>query len=69
MISLNNKGETVVSTTSTPLYYSFVESFQSIVCCGEYQDVLYCFKSNTKQGCSYCDFDPYSECECVSCQE
>lgn len=66
MISLNNKGETVVSTNS--FFYSYVDSYQYLVCCGEYQDVEYCFKSNTKAGCAFCETDTTSPCECEACE-
>jgi len=67
MFTTNSLGEKVIATN--PYFYSYVESFQSVVCCGEYQDVLYCFKSNTKQGCVFCDFDYSSPCECAVCEK
>jgi hypothetical protein len=67
LVTLNNQGIKVLATN--PFFYSYLDGGQYVVCCGEYQDVLYCFKSNTKQGCAFCDFDPSSECECEACQE
>jgi hypothetical protein len=67
MISLNTLGEKVIAINS--FFYVLLENNESIRCCGEYQDVTYCFKSNTIQGCAFCDFDPYSPCECESCDQ
>jgi hypothetical protein len=67
MISLNNLGQQVIATNS--FFYSLLSGNESIRCCDEYQDVQYCFKSNIRQGCAFCDFDPYSQCECAVCEK
>lgn len=67
MISLNNKGEKVIATNK--FFYSLLNGNESFVCCGEYQDVQYCFKSDIRQGCVFCEYDPYSPCECAVCEK
>ena len=66
MISLNTLGQQVIATNS--FFYSVLEGSGFVRCCDETQDVQYCFKSNTRQGCAFCDFDPYSPCECEACE-
>lgn len=65
MISLNNLGQQVIATNS--FFYSSLTGGESFSCCGEYQDVHYCFANNTRQGCMFCEYDPYSPCECEAC--
>lgn len=67
MISLNNLGQQVLATNS--FFYTLLEGNDSFICCDEYQDVTYCFGSNTKQGCVFCEFDYDSPCECEACQQ
>lgn len=67
MFTKNSDGVKVIAVNQ--FFYSYPESYQSVVCCGEYQDVLYCFRSNVKQGCAFCEFDPYSVCECAVCEK
>lgn len=67
MFTTNSKGEKVIATNK--FFYSLPTDNESVYCCGEYQVVEYCFKSDVRQGCSYCEFDPYSQCECAVCEK
>ena len=62
MRNTNKLGEQVIAIS--PNYYTLLHSNESIRCCDEYQDVMFCFANDTKQGCSYCEFDPYAPCQC-----
>lgn len=62
LVTLNNQGIKVIATN--PFFYSYLESYQYLVCCGEYQDVHYCFAHNNKAGCAFCETDVSSPCEC-----
>ena len=49
-------------------YFYTTTTAEQFVCCGELQDRNYCYKSNVAQGCQFCDYDPYSVCECAVCE-
>jgi len=66
MISLNNQSEKVIAVNE--FFYVKMDNARPLVCCDEYQDTMYCFKSDTAQGCQFCEFDPYSACECEDCE-
>lgn len=34
------------------------------VCCGEHQFRYVCKKHRNRMGCMFCEFDPYTACEC-----
>lgn len=62
LITVNNQGIKVIATNK--FFYTYLDSYQSLVCCGEYQDVEYCFSHNNKAGCAFCETDTTSPCEC-----
>jgi hypothetical protein len=66
-LTKNTKGEQVIAINSN--YYTLLNSNESFVCCGEYQNAAYCFRSNTKQGCAFCEFDETDTCECAVCEK
>ena len=50
-------------------YFYTTATAGQFVCCGELQDFVFCNKSDIPQGCQFCDFDPYSPCECAVCEK
>ena len=67
MFTTNSKGEKVIAINAN--YYVPLFSNESILCCDEYQNVAYCFRSNTAQGCAFCEFDESQVCECAVCEK
>lgn len=63
----NTLGQPVIATGT--YYYSLLNANESFRCCGEYQWAEYCFENNTKQGCSYCEYDAYAPCQCELCEK
>ena len=62
LITVNNQGIKVIATNS--FFYTYLDGYQNLVCCGEYQDVQYCFAHNNKAGCAFCETDTNAPCEC-----
>lgn len=62
---LNSLGVQVMPVSE--FFYTEIDA-ESFSCCGDYQMVHYCFKSNTQQGCGFCEFDYTSPCECEACE-
>ena len=67
MFTTNSKGEKVIAINAN--YYALLNSNESFVCCEEYQNKAYCFRSNTAQGCAFCEFDETQPCECAVCEK
>lgn len=67
LVTTNNQGIKVIATNK--FFYTLLESNESFVCCGEYQNREFCFKSDVAQGCAFCEFDNYSPCECAVCEK
>jgi hypothetical protein len=66
-LKMNNQGEQVIAIS--PYFYQTLKGMDSFVCCGEYQNAVYCFGSNTKQGCVFCELDYTEPCECAVCEK
>lgn len=66
-LKMNSNGEQVIAIS--PYYYVSLTGGDSFVCCGEHQNYAYCFRSNTKQGCAFCEFDETQICECAVCEK
>lgn len=62
---VNNKGQVVMPVNE--FFYVKMES-DSFRCCDEWQDTIYCFANDVKQGCSFCEFDYSIPCECEKCE-
>jgi hypothetical protein len=43
-------------------YYNIMDDL--FVCCDEHQFRYYCKAHDERMGCQFCEFNPYSECEC-----
>lgn len=67
MFTKNSDGVKVIAVNQ--FFYQTLDGNDGFVCCGEYQNTNYCFRSNVKQGCAFCEFDPYSVCECAVCEK
>ena len=67
MLTINSKGEKVIAINSR--YYTPLNSNESFICCGEYQNKTYCFRSDVAQGCAFCEFDETDVCECAVCEK
>lgn len=67
MFTVNSLGEKVIAVNS--LYYQTLNGNDYFICCEEYQNRNYCFASNTKQGCAFCEFDYTDKCECAVCEK
>lgn len=44
-------------------FYEIID--EAYMCCDEHQFKYYCKKCYEFMGCQFCQFDPYSECECA----
>jgi len=67
MFTTNSLGEKVIAINE--LYYEKLEGNNTFICCDEYQNYVYCFRSNVKQGCAFCEFDYIDKCECAVCEK
>lgn len=65
-LTKNNKGEQVFAIS--PYFYTPLDG-ESFIHCGEYQNEVFCFRSNTKQGCVFCELDETEQCECAVCEK
>lgn len=61
----NSLGEKVIPASR---YFYTKLANESFVCCGELQNVMYCFANNIAQGCGMCEFDYTQPCECAVCE-
>lgn len=66
MITTNSKGDKVIAINA--YYYQTLDGADGFICCEEYQNATYCFRSNIKQGCAFCEFDETDVCECAVCE-
>jgi hypothetical protein len=66
MFTTNSLGDNVISVS--PYFYQDL-SGSGFICCDEYQNYVYCFRSNAKQGCAFCELDETQPCECAVCEK
>jgi hypothetical protein len=43
-------------------FYEFLD--ETFVCCGSQQFRARCKAHHERQGCMFCEYDPYAKCEC-----
>ena len=67
MFTTNSLGEKVIAVNE--YFYQTLDGLDGFICCEEYQNANYCFRSNIKQGCAFCDFDYTEPCECAVCEK
>jgi len=66
MFTTNSLGDNVIAIS--PYFYQNLNG-ESFICCDEYQNYVYCFRSNVKQGCAFCELDETEPCECAVCEK
>lgn len=67
MFTTNSLGEKVIAVNE--FFYQTLNGNDGFICCEEYQNTNYCFRSNIKQGCAFCEFDYTQQCECAVCEK
>lgn len=52
----------VTNPIDSNTYYEFLD--ETFVCCGSQQFRARCKAHHERQGCMFCEYDPYAKCEC-----